>query len=93
MESEFQKIREDKIKNQRNIALLETTIYMTAIFILFGLGGKIADISTRQVSLLSIDGITKIFAMICLLILVAIIFVPGPIIVIRDIDAYFKNRR
>ncbi len=92
MESEFQKIRKEKIENQKNIALLETIIYIVAVFILFGLGGKIADLATRQVSLISIDGIIKIVAMICFLILVAIIFIPGPIIVLRDIAAYFYNK-
>lgn len=92
MESEFQKIRKEKIKNQKNIALLETIIYIVAVFILFGLGGKIVDLATRQVSLISIDGIIKIVAMICFLILLAIIFIPGPIIVLRDIAAYFKNK-
>lgn len=92
MESEFQKIRKEKIENQKNIALLDTVIYIVAVFILFGLGGKIADMATRQVSLISIDGIIKIVAMICFLILLAIIFIPGPIIVLRDIVAYFKNK-
>ena len=90
MESEFQKIRKEKIKNQKNIVLLEIIIYIVAVFILFGLGGKIADLATMQVPLISIDGIIKMLAMICGLILVAIVFVPGPIIVLSDIDKYFE---
>lgn len=92
METEFQKIRKEKIKNQKNIMSLEIVIYIVAVFILFGLGGKIADLATRQVSLISIDGMIKMLAMICFLMLVAIIFIPGPIIVLRDIAAYFYNK-
>lgn len=90
MESEFQKIRKETIKNQKNIVLLEVIIYIVVVFILFGLGGKIADLATSQVPLISIDGIIKMVMMICFLILVAIIFIPGPIMVLRDIAAYFK---
>jgi hypothetical protein len=92
MESEFQKIRKEKIENQKNIVLSEVMIYIVAVFILFGLGGKIADIATRQVPLISIDGIIKMIGMISFLILVAIIFIPGPIMVLRDIAAYFYNK-
>lgn len=92
METEFQKIRKDQIKNHKNTMLLEVVIYIVAVFVLFGLGGKIADLATSQVPLISIDGIIKMVAMICFLILVAIIFIPGPIIVLRDIAAYFYNK-
>ena len=92
METEFQKMRKEEIKNHKNIMSLEIVIYIVAVFILFGLGGKIADLATRQVPLISIDGIIKMVAMICGLILIAIIFVPGPIIVLRDIVAYFYNK-
>ena len=90
MESEFQKIRKEKIKNQKNIALWESIIYIGAVFILFGLGGKIVDLSTKQIPLISMDGIIKMVAMICFLILVAIVFIPGPVIVLKDIDVYFR---
>lgn len=92
MESEFQKIRKEKIKNQKNVTSLEVMIYIVAIFILFGLGGKISDLATSQVPLISIDGIIKMVAMICFLMLMAIVFIPGPVIVLRDIAAYFKNK-
>ena len=90
MESEFQKIREEKIKKQRNISLLEIITYMVAVFILFGLGGKITDLATGQVPLISVDGIVKMIAIICLLTLTAIIFIPGPVIVLADINKYFE---
>jgi len=92
MESEFQKIRKEEIKYHRNITLLEIVIYVIAAFILFGLGGKITDLATRQVQLISIDGIIKILAMLSSLIFIAIVFVPGPIVVIRDIATYFYNK-
>lgn len=90
MESEFQKIRKEKIKDQKNIMSLEIIIYIVAVFILFGLGGEIADLATSQVPLISIDGIIKMVMMICFLILVAIVFIPGPVIILKDIDAYFR---
>lgn len=90
MESEFQKIRKEKIKNQKNIALLEIIIYIVTVFILFGLGGKIADLASRQVPLISIDGIIKMVSIICFVTLVAIVFIPGPLIVLRGIVTYFE---
>lgn len=90
MTSEFQKIKKEKIKIQKNVAILEIIIYISAIFIFFGLGGKIASLSTAQVPLISIDGIIKIVAIICLVVLVAIIFVPGPVIILSDIKTYFE---
>jgi len=90
MESEFQKIRKEKIKKQKNKVLLEVIIYVIAVFILFGLGGKLNDLATGLVPLISIDGIIKMIAIVCFLILVAIIFIPGPIIILADINEYFK---
>ncbi len=92
MESDFQRIRKEKIQYQKNIVSLEIIIYIVAVFMLFGLGGKISDLAIKEVPLISIGGIIKIVAIISFLILLAIIFVPGPIIVLRDIAAFFKNK-
>ena len=89
MESEFQKIKKDKIKIQKNIALLAVIIYIIAVFILFGLGGKLADLATSHISLISVAGIIKMAAIIFSVILVAIVFIPGPIIVLSEINEYF----
>ena len=91
-DSEFQKIRKETIKDHKYITSLEIIIYIVAVFILFGLGGKIADLAEGQVPLISIDGIIKMAAIICMLILVAIIFIPGPVIVMSDIGIYFKYK-
>ncbi len=92
MESEFEKMRKEQIKVHKNIMSLEIIIYIVTVFIMFGLGGKIADLATMRIPLMSIDGIIKIVAMICLFIIVAIVFILGPIIVLRDIATYFKNK-
>ena len=86
---EFQKIRNTNIRRQRNIAVLGILIYISAILVLFGFGGNIAKLATGQVPLISEDGIVKITAIICFLMLVAIIFVPGPVILISETSYYF----
>lgn len=61
-----------------------------AVLILFGLGGKIADVATGQVPLISVDGIIKIFAIICMVIISGFVFILGPLIVPVEINKYYE---
>ena len=93
VKSEFQKNRRIEIKMHWNIVVLEIAIYVTTILMFFWFGGRIEKLSTAQVSLVSIDGVIKLVAIICSLILVAIIFIPGPIYLMIDLWGYFEDRK
>lgn len=93
MESDFTKNRRMELKIHRNIAIAEIIIYIAAILLLFGYGGRLEELSSVRVPLLSFDGIVKICAIICFLILVGIVSIPGLLIVGRDILAYYEYRK
>ena len=68
---------------------LDIIIWVVALFILFGLGGYLSDLTMTEVPLISIDGVIKMAAIIFTLILVGIVLFPGPLIVLKDIDLYY----
>ena len=93
MESEFTKNRRMELKIHRNITIAEIIIYIVAVLMLFGYGGRLEELSSMRVPLVSFDGIVKIVAIICFMILVGIVSIPGLLIVGRDILAYYENRK
>lgn len=80
MESDFTKMRKKRMKMQRNVVIAEIIVYIAAVVMLFGYGGRLAELSTMIVPTISIDGIIKIISIFCFLILAAIVFIPGPLV-------------
>lgn len=76
MEGDFTKTRRKQIKDQ-NILIVEIMMYVAAIIKLFGYGGKMADFSTMEVSMMSFGG--------------TLIFAPGPLFLMQDIRIYWKD--
>ncbi len=89
MELTFNERRQQMIRTQKYIVSIEILIYVVAIIILFKFGRYIEYYATMEVPLISIDGIIKMTAIICMLILTGILFLPGMLIVGRDISYYF----
>ncbi len=92
MELTFEERRQKNIRTQKYIASIEVVIYGVALFILFRFGGYVAYLATMEVPLISIDGVIKMTAIIFMLILTGILFLPGMLIVGRDILCYFHIR-
>ena len=92
MELTFNERRKLMIRQQKYLASFEVAVYVAAIIILFRFGGYIAYLSTMEVPLISIDGIIKMTAIIFMLILTGILFLPGMLIVGRDVLCYFYIR-
>lgn len=91
-ESEFTKKRKAALKTHRNIMIEEIMIYVTAILMLVGNGSKLVVASSMQIPIISSGGLIKIGAIVEMLILTGIIFIPGPLIIMRDILAYYYNK-
>ncbi len=92
-EDDFTKTQKKRMKTQRNVVIAEIIIYAAAILIMFGYGGRLAELSGMGVSLISIYGVLKIGSIICLLILVAVVFIIGPIRMAVDIYVYYECRK
>jgi hypothetical protein len=84
-------VNDSGLRNHRNITLIEVALYITTVFLFFKIGGYVSDLATSEVHLISIAGFIKLTAMLGLLIIITIVFV-GPIVVIRDIAAYYKAK-
>lgn len=93
MVSDFVARRSSIIKMQRNTVIIYIVAYVAAAIILFGYGGKLSELATAQVALISLDGIIKMTSIIFSMILVAIIFFPGLLILALEIWAYFELRK
>lgn len=89
MELTFEERRQKNIRNQKYIASIEIAAYMIAVIILFRFGGYVANLAMAEVSLMSVDGIIKMAAILCMLILIGIVVFPGTLIVGRDILCYY----
>lgn len=92
MELTFNEHRKQMIKEQKNVALFEVIVYGVAFIILFRFGGYLEYLITMEVPLMSIDGIIKMIAILFMLLLTAILFLPGLLIVMRDVACYFHIR-
>jgi hypothetical protein len=68
-------------------------IYIAAVVMLFVSGGGIAEQATVNVPLLSSEGFFKINAILFMLTLTAMVFVPGPIFVIDAIADYVQHKQ
>ena len=88
MEYRYNRTGNENIKRERNILILEILVYISMVLVLFGSGGDISKLATEQVQLISAEGIIKIAAMICMLILISIIFFLGPIRILTHADYY-----
>ena len=88
MEIRYYRTGNENIKWERNLLILEILLYISMILVLFGLGGDISKLATERVPLISADGIVKIAAMICMLILISIIFFLGPLRILTHADYY-----
>lgn len=75
MEIRYQRTGNENIKWERNLLILEILVYISAILVLFGLGGYISKLATEPVvQLISADGVVKIAAIISMLIIIYTIF-------------------
>ena len=92
MEDEFQKNKKIAKIKRRNSVVLGTTIYILAVIVFFGLGRKLDELATAQIPLVSVDGVVKIIAIVCILIVIAIIFIPGPIVLMTTLSDYIEMR-
>ena len=88
MEIRYHRTGNENIKRERDILILEILLYISLVLVLFGLGGDISKLATEHVQLISVDGIVKIAAMICMLILIGIIFFLGPLRILTHADYY-----
>ena len=88
MEIRYQRTGNENIKRERNLLILDVLVYISAILVLFGFGGNIAELTTEQVSLISVDGIVKIVAIIFMVMLVGVVFILGPIRILTHADYY-----
>jgi hypothetical protein len=93
MEDDFTKKRKKEIKECRNEVFLESIIYIVAVVLIFVHGGMVAELAATSVPKISWhDNIVKIFSFVYFLFLTAIVFIPGPLILITDIRKYFILR-
>jgi hypothetical protein len=88
MESEFTQKRKKEMRTAGNILIVVMIVYVAAVIITFGYGGRLAELSSAEVSLISFDGIVKIVSIVCMLILVGTVFFPGILYLMLTIGTY-----
>jgi len=93
MESDFTKKRKKEMRIAGNVLIVVMMVYVAAVIILFGYGGRLAELSSAEVSLISFDGIVKIVSIVCMLILVGTAFFPGILCLMLTISNYLDSRQ
>jgi hypothetical protein len=88
METDFVKKRKKEMRIAGNILIVVMMVYVTAVIILFEYGGRLAELSSAEVSLISFGGIVKIVSIICMLILVGTAFFPGILYLVLTVGTY-----
>lgn len=73
---EFLNLERDK--EDIKLAVLTIVLYMAIVAIFFKIGGFMAELSAKQVPLMSIDGAIKLAAIAIMLVLVGSVFIFGP---------------
>ncbi len=93
MEDEFLKLKKDRVLTARNIVTIETMIYVTVFLTTFGYGGRLEELYTTIVPLISIDGLIKMSTIVFFLILAGVAIMPGSLILTGDISTYIERRK
>jgi hypothetical protein len=93
MESDFTKKRKKEMRMGENILTVVMMVYVAAVIILFVYGGRLTELLSAEVSLISFDGIVKIVSIICMLILVGIAFFPGMLYLMLAVWAYLDIKK
>lgn len=68
----------DYDKRENLLAVSTIVIYVAIVAIFFKIGGFMAELSTKQVPLVSLDGAIKLAAIAIMLVLVGSVFIFGP---------------
>ena len=74
----------DDDKQDVALAALTILIYFAVVAIFLKIGGFVAGLATKQVPLLSVDGIIKLGAIVFLIGLVSFVFIFGPLMIVAS---------
>lgn len=74
---------EDLVGDKRDEVLAVSTIalYLAIVAIFFKIGGFMAELSSKELPLASIDGVIKLGAIAIMVALVGLVFIVGPIMI------------